>query len=397
MRSQELGYEWMLGHRALGDIAAKVIEGHRVNFDEGMRLYLEGEPGFLGSLANLVRERKNGNHCYFNRNIHIEPTNVCVFDCKFCSYSRLYKHREEGWEMSAEEMLDKVKAYDGRPLTEVHIVGGVHPKMDLKFFGEVLRSIKSHRPEVHIKAFTAVELDYMIRKAKLSYEEGLTYLMACGLGSLPGGGAEIFDEATREQIAADKCSAENWLTIHRTAHRLGLKSNATMLYGHIERYEHRIDHMERLRRLQDETGGFNAFIPLKFRNRDNQMSHIDETTHIEDLRNYAVARIFMDNFDHLKAYWPMIGRYTAQLSLDFGVDDLDGTIDDTTRIYSMAGAEEQHPAMSTNDICSLIREMERVPVERDTLYNTVTEFESSARELEATSPFTRVAQRPSVE
>lgn len=383
--------------RSFDPIASKVEAGERLSQEEGLRLFQHADLGLLGSLANAVRERKNGNRTYFNRNIHIEPTNVCVFDCKFCSYSRLYKHREEGWELSAEQMLDKVKAYDGKPLTEVHIVGGVHPKMDIHFFGELLRKIREHRPDLHIKAFTAVELDYMIRKAKMSYEEGLGYLIECGLDSLPGGGAEIFDEELREQIAGDKCSSENWLEIHRTAHKLGLKSNATMLYGHIETYEHRLNHMERLRRLQDETGGFNAFIPLKFRNKDNQMSHVPESTLIEDLKNYAISRIYLDNFDHIKAYWPMIGRYTAQLSLDFGVDDLDGTIDDTTRIYSMAGAEEQHPAMSTDEICHLIRQMGRTPVERDTLYNVIREYDRDPHLTPASRVLTRMAVRPSVE
>jgi len=379
------------------ELAAKVLDGERLLPLEGHQLF-DLDLGFLGTLANIVREQKNANACYFNRNIHIEPTNVCVFDCKFCSYSRLYKNREAGWELSAEEMLDRVKAYDGKPLTEVHIVGGVHPKMDLKFFGELLKEIKRHRPELHIKAFTAVELDYMIRKAKLTYEEGLSYLIDCGLGSLPGGGAEIFDEQLRAQIAGDKCTSEEWLEIHRTAHRLGLKSNATMLYGHIETYGHRIDHMERLRQLQDETGGFNTFIPLKFRNKENQMSHVLETTHIEDLKNFAVSRIYLDNFDHIKAYWPMIGRYTAQLSLDFGVDDLDGTIDDTTKIYSMAGAEEQHPVMTTEEICDLIRSMDREPVERDTLYNVLHRFgEGGSDGKRSALHENRAAVRPSVE
>jgi aminodeoxyfutalosine synthase len=390
--------ERLTAHRSLGGIAAKVFGGQRITVAEGLQLYEEGELGFVGSLADGIRRQKHGNRCYFNHNIHIEPTNVCVFDCKFCSYSRLYKQRDQGWELTANQMLDRVRAYDGRPLTEVHIVGGVHPKMDIHFFGGLLRSIREHRPDLHIKAFTAVELDYMIRKAKMTYEEGLGYLIDCGLGSLPGGGAEVFDENVRARIAADKCSSENWLEIHRTAHRLGLKSNATMLYGHVESYAHRIDHMQRLRDLQDETGGFNAFIPLKFRNKDNQMSDVAETTHIEDLRNYAISRIYLDNFDHIKSYWPMIGRFTAQLSLDFGVNDLDGTIDDTTKIYSMAGAEEQHPSMTTDEICTLIWQMDREPVERDTLYNVIRRFKAPVTD---TNPVAATAvaleSRPAVE
>lgn len=360
--------------KELQGIAQKIEAGERITVQEGILLFEKGELGFLGMLANKVRERKNGNHTYFNRNFHIEPTNVCVFACKFCSYSRLYKNREEGWELSIEQMLDRVKAYDGIPITEVHVVGGVHPKMDLDFFCTLLSEIKKHRPDLHIKAFTAVELDYMIRKAKLSYEEGIKKLIASGLNSIPGGGAEIFDETIRQQISADKCTAVQWLDIHETVHKLGLHSNATMLYGHIESYAHRIDHMNRLRELQDRTNGFNTFIPLKFRNKENDMSHVPESTMVEDLKNYAVSRIFMDNFPHIKAYWPMIGRNTAQVALSFGVDDVDGTIDDSTKIYTMAGAEEQSPALSTAQLVQLIKDAGRTPVERDTLYNVVKEY-----------------------
>jgi aminodeoxyfutalosine synthase len=359
---------------SLETIAEKIYTGQRISFNEGVHLFEKGELGFLGKLANFVREKKNGNTTYFNRNFHIEPTNVCVFTCNFCSYSRLYKNREEGWELSEQQMLDIVKSYDGKPVTEVHIVGGVHPKLDLHFFAGLLKKIKLHRPELHIKAFTAVELDYMFRKAKMSPKEGLEYLKAHGLDSLPGGGAEIFDESIREKISADKCSSEEWLHIHETAHGCGLHTNATMLYGHIENYNHRINHLERLRTLQDKTSGFNTFIPLKFRNKDNDMSHVSESTVVEDLKNYAVSRIYLDNFNHIKAYWPMIGRSTAQLSQAFGVDDLDGTIDDTTKIYSMAGAEDQHPALSTEQLVTLISQSGRTPVERDTLYNVVNEF-----------------------
>jgi aminodeoxyfutalosine synthase len=361
------------GH-SLQSIADKVYSGQRISFEEGVHLFEEGELGFLGSVANFVREKKNGNTTYFNRNFHIEPTNVCVFTCNFCSYSRLYKNREEGWELSEQQMLDIVKSYDGKPVTEVHIVGGVHPKLDLHFFATLLKKIKAHRPELHIKAFTAVELDYMFRKAKMTEEQGLNYLKEHGLNSLPGGGAEIFDEEVRQKISADKCSSTQWLKIHETAHTLGMHTNATMLYGHIETYANRIDHLDRLRRLQDKTSGFNTFIPLKFRNKDNDMSHVSESTVIEDLKNYAVSRIYLDNFNHVKAYWPMIGRSTAQLSQAFGVDDLDGTIDDTTKIYSMAGAEEQHPTLTTEELVTLIGQSGRTPVERDTLYNVVNEF-----------------------
>lgn len=301
---------------------------------------------------------------------------MCVFDCKFCSYSRLLKQKEGSWEMSAEQMLDIVRSYKGKPVTEVHIVGGVHPKLGLDFFADLLSKVRAIMPEIHIKAFTVVELDYMFRKAKVSTAEGLQILKDHGLNSLPGGGAEIFDEEIRKQICEDKCSSEVWLAIHETAHRLEIPSNATMLYGHIESFEHRIDHMDRLRKLQDRTKGFNTFIPLKFRNGDNQMSNVPEVSVIEDMRNYAVSRIFMDNIPHLKAYWPMLGRTNAQLSLGFGVNDIDGTIDDSTKIYSMAGSEEQNPSMNTQELVELINAVGRHPIERDTLYNIRTDYKN---------------------
>src|SRR5688500_839340 len=358
----------------LRNIGEKILHQERLTQDEGLVLFEKGTLSFLGSMANFMRERLHGNTTYFNRNFHIEPTNVCVFACKFCSYSRLYAHRDEGWELSMQSMLDIVKQYDGKPVTEVHIVGGVHPKMNLEFFAELLRKIKAHRPDLHIKGFTAVELDYMFRKAKMTVEEGMQYLKNAGLDSLPGGGAEIFHPEIRQQIADDKVDANGWLQIHETAHRLGMHSNATMLYGHIENYGHRIDHMERLRQLQDKTKGFNTFIPLKFRNKDNEMSHVAESSIIEDMKMYAVARLYLDNFPHLKAYWPMLGRQNAQLTMAFGVNDIDGTIDDSTKIYSMAGSEEQTPSMTTKQLVQLIKSARRKAVERDTLYGIVEEF-----------------------
>lgn len=273
-----------------------------------------------------------------------------------------------------EEMLDIVRKYDNQPVTEVHIVGGVLPQYDMQFYLDLFRKIHAHRPDLHIKALTPVEYHYIFKKAKTDYTSGMRLMKEAGLGSIPGGGAEIFHPEIRNQIAKDKCTADQWLAIHEEWHKLGMRSNATMLYGHIEKYRHRIDHMERLRLLQDRTGGFQTFIPLKFRNQDNQMSHIPEVSVIEDLRNYAVSRIYLDNFDHIKAYWAMISRSTAQLSLNFGVDDIDGTLDDTTKIYSMAGAEEQAPAMSTKELVTLIRQVGREPVERDTLYHVITDF-----------------------
>jgi len=367
----------------LHDIAEKIFNGERITDEQGLLLFEKGSLPFLGSLANHIREKLHGDRTYFNRNFHIEPTNVCVFSCNFCSYSRLYADREQGWELSADDMLNMVKKYDGKPITEVHIVGGVHPKLNLEFFADILKRIKAHRPHLHIKGFTAVELDYMFRKAKMTNEEGLKYLQQAGLDSLPGGGAEIFHPEVREQICADKVSTEGWLKIHETAHRLGMHSNATILYGHIETYSHRIDHMSRLRQLQDETKGFNTFIPLKFRNKDNDMSNEPESSIVEDMKMYAVARIYLDNFPHLKAYWPMLGRQNAQLSLSFGVNDIDGTIDDTTKIYSMAGAEEQNPSMTTSELVTLIKQVKRKPIERDTLYNEIRDYsEIDLRDIE---------------
>ncbi len=360
--------------KGLVNIAEKIRNEERITDEEGLLLFEKGSLPFVGALANAIRERLHGQTTYFNRNFHIEPTNICVFSCNFCAYSRLYAHREEGWELTADQMLDIVKSYDGKPVTEVHIVGGVHPRLTMAFFTEVLKKIKSHRPELHIKGFTPVELDYMFRKAKLTVDEGMKILHEAGLDSLPGGGAEIFHPDIRQQICADKVDAVGWLAIHEAAHKLGMHSNATMLYGHIEKYLHRIDHMRRLRDLQDRTGGFNTFIPLKFRNKDNDMSHVPESSIVEDMRMYAIARIYMDNFPHLKAYWPMLGRQNAQMALSFGVNDIDGTIDDTTKIYSMAGSEEQNPSMSTAQLVALIRQAGRKPVERDTLYHVIREF-----------------------
>ena len=361
-------------------IANKVNAGQRITDKDCLYLFEKASLGFVGSLANAIKERLHGDKVFFNRNFHIEPTNVCVFSCNFCSYSRLYAKREDCWELSIDQMLHMVKQYDGKPITEVHIVGGVHPKMDLQFFADLLKAIKAHRPDLHIKAFTAVEYDYMFRKAKVTVEEGLKFLIEAGLDSIPGGGAEIFHPEIREKICADKVDADGWLLIHETAHKLGLPSNATMLYGHIEKFEHRIDHMRRLRELQDRTRGFNTFIPLKFRNKDNDMSNVPETSVVEDMKMYAIARIYLDNLPHLKAYWPMLGRQNAQLTLSFGVDDIDGTIDDTTKIYSMAGSEEQNPAMSTTELVNLIKQVRRVPVERDTVYNEIKNYSDTVDE-----------------
>lgn len=358
----------------LRNIVQKVQNAERLSIEDGVLLFDEAPLGYLATLANYIRESKHGNRTYFNRNFHVEPTNVCLYTCTFCSYSRLIKKRDEGWEYSLDDIMDIIKKYDDQPVTEVHIVGGVLPQYDVPFYTELFQRIRAHRPELHIKALTPVEYHYIFKKAKISYEEGMKQMKEAGLDSMPGGGAEIFHPEIRDQIAGGKCTGEQWLRIHEIWHELGHRSNATMLYGHIESYFHRVHHMDLLRQLQDKTGGFQTFIPLKFRNKGNQMSHVEESTIIEDLKNYAVSRIYLDNFDHIKAYWPMISRQTAQMSLAYGVDDIDGTIDDTTKIYTMAGSEEQNPAMSTNDLVKLIRQVDRHPIERDTLYNVVADF-----------------------
>ena len=355
-------------------IAEKVKLNQRISFDEGILLYEKGELGYLGTLANFIREQRHGDLTYFNRNFHIEPTNLCVYDCKFCSYSVLIKEKSQGWQYTMKDMMEIVKKYDSEPVTEVHLVGGVLPQYDLKFYSELFTKIHEHRPGIHVKALTPVEYHYIFKKAKIDYATGMKLMKESGLDSIPGGGAEIFHPDIREQIAKDKCTGEQWLQIHEEWHKLGMRSNATMLYGHIEKFVHRVDHLDQLRKLQDRTSGFQTFIPLKFRNQDNQMSHIPEVSVIEDLRNYAISRIYLDNFDHIKAYWAMISRNTAQLSLNFGVDDIDGTLDDTTKIYSMAGAEEQNPAMSTQELVELIKQVGRHPIERDTLYNVITDY-----------------------
>jgi aminodeoxyfutalosine synthase len=354
----------------LNNIASKVFKNQRITNNEALILYQEAELGYLGILANYIREIKNKNYTFYNRNFHIEPTNICIYNCRFCSYSR--KIGQEGsWEYDLNKIKETTQTYIGKKVTEAHIVGGVHPQRDIYYYASLIKSVKEILPEIHIKAFTAVEIEFMIKKAKISNKEGLEILKEAGLDSIPGGGAEIFDEKIRKEICPDKTSSSDWLSLHKTAHQIGIPTNATMLYGHIENYEHRVDHLSRLRDLQDETNGFNVFIPLKYRNYNNDLNEIGEVSVIEDLKNYAISRIYLDNFNHIKAYWPMIGKQTTQLSLSFGVDDIDGTIDDSTKIYSMAGVEDQNPSMNSEQIVKLIQDAKRIPVERDTLYNFI--------------------------
>ena len=354
------------------EIEYKLAAGERISEEECLWLYKEAELEWLQKKADSIRSQKHGDKAFYNRNIHFEPTNKCIYSCKFCSFYRKPNATEaEGaWDYSLEDLNAKLAPYGKDDLTEIHITGGVHPDRGIDWAVELLTFIKSARPQIHIKAFTAVEVTWMCKVSKLSVKEGLTALKKAGLGSLPGGGAEIFDPEVRRKIAGGKAPADRWLEVHGTAHKLGIESNATMLYGHIEEYEHRVDHMSKLRKLQDETGGFNAFIPLRYRNENNKLSHRDEVNREEDLRNFAVARIFMDNIEHLKAYWVMLGVENAFESLKYGVDDLDGTVDDSTKIYSMAGSME-HPALNSQFIIDTIKEKGRLPVERDSLYQEV--------------------------
>ena len=352
------------------DIALKILDGTRITPSEGVALYTDADTSLLALLADQVRKRTIGEYVFYNRNVHIEPTNICVYDCKFCSYS--HHQSRESWELTIDEMVRTVVNL-GDEITEVHIVGAVHPGRDIYYYADLVKRVHEARPTLHIKAYTAIEIEYMAKKSGLSFEQGLRLLKDAGLNSLPGGGAEIFDDKVREQICGKKSTTEAWLQVHEAAHQLGIPTNATILYGHIETFAHRIQHMELLRQLQDRTGGFNAYIPLKFKNKNNEMSYIEEVSLIEDLRNYAVSRIYLDNIPHLKAYWPMIGKEMAALSLAFGVDDLDGTINDSTKIYSLAGAGDQNPSLSSDEIRQLITKAGRVPAERDSLYNIISE------------------------
>ena len=353
-------------------IADRILSSIRISPEEGLYLYEHADLSVLGMLADQCKKKKSGDLVYFNRNIHIEPTNICIYQCRFCAYSRK-KDQPGSWEYSMDEIIAMIEPHISRNITEVHIVGGVHPDRDIHYYADMLRDIKKRYPHLHIKAFTAVELDHMIAKAGLSLEEGLALLKKSGLDSIPGGGAEIFDPDIRRILCSEKSTGEKWITVHKATHKTGLPSNATMLYGHIETYRQRINHLQKLRELQDETGGFNAFIPLKFRNANNEFSHIAEIPHIEDLRNYAVSRIYLDNFAHIKAYWPMIGKEIAQLALSFGADDIDGTIDDTTKIYSMAGVKEKNK-LTVDEMLDLIRKAGKQPAERDSVYNVLKTF-----------------------
>jgi aminodeoxyfutalosine synthase len=354
----------------LDDIGAKLDAGARLSLDDGVRLMKQHDVGALGQLANRVRERRHGDRTYFNVNMHLNATNVCVADCHFCSFARLEVGMPGAFTMSVDEALDKVRA---KPLdmTEIHIVNGLHPGLPFEYYEDLLQAIKRERPALHIKAFTAVEIQFFADKYGMTIPKVLERLIAAGLGSLPGGGAEIFADRVRRKICADKVDAAGWLAIHKVAHAMGLRSNCTMLYGHIETVEERVDHLIRLRELQDESGGFQTFIPLAFHNENNALEKLPGPTGIDDLRVFAVSRLLLDNIPHVKAYWAMLGVKTAQIALWYGADDLDGTVEEE-KIYKMAGSRAPD-ALSRSELVRLIRSAGRVPVERDTLYNVVAE------------------------
>ena len=356
--------------RQCSDIIDSVAAGARLSAEDALTLWREAPLWQLGELAVARKREISGDKVFYNKNFHLEPTNLCVFNCKFCSFRRTVGSTE-AWDMSMEEVEQMVRRYEKSGVTEVHIVGGVHPHHDIYYYCDMIRRVKAILPSVAVKAFTAIELSYMIRNAGLTTEQGLRLLIDAGMEAIPGGGAEIFDETIRQQICPDKGSTAEWFDVHRTAHQLGIKSNATMLYGHIEELHHRVDHLMRLRELQDETGGINAFIPLKYRNFGNSMSAIGEVSVVEDLRTLAMSRLILDNVPHIKAYWVMYGKQTTEMALAFGADDIDGTIDDSTKIYSMAGADDKRPAMSVDEMHAMVARVGFRAVERDTHYNEI--------------------------
>jgi len=349
-------------------IAEKMHAGERVSFDEGLFLDRDADLFTLGRLANAIRERKNGRYAFYNTNVHLNPTNVCVYRCTFCAF-RADLRAEKAYTFTDEMIRERVREAAERGATEIHVVGGLHHLKKFDWYLNVIRTIKETCPAIHIKAWTPVEIHWFSYMTKKPYRWVLEQMMQAGLGSMPGGGAEIFHPDIREQICEHKADAASWFEIHRTAHDLGLRTNATMLYGHIERAEHRIDHLCRLRDLQDETGGFQTFIPLAFHPENTGLSHLPKPSGLTDLRMMALSRIMLDNFDHIKAYWIMLGEKTAQMALSFGADDIDGTVVHEL-IYHDAGAKTPE-GLTVEQLHRLIREAGREPVERDTLYRRV--------------------------
>ncbi len=358
----------------LASVHAKVIAGERLNTEEGLALFATGDLLALGWMANRVRERMNGNVCYFNVNRHINPTNVCVAACRLCAFGRK-KDTPGAYTMALEEAFQTAASGYTEAVTEFHIVGGLHPDLPLEYFLDLVSGLKERFPQVHLKAFTMVEVSFLAKRAKLSIRDTLLKLKAAGVDSCPGGGAEIFADRVRHIICDHKIDGNEWLDTARIAHEIGLRSNATMLYGHVENDEDRVDHLMRLRDLQDETGGFQTFIPLAFHPDNTALQHLPKTTGLLDIKTIAVSRLVLDNFQHIKAYWQMLTPKIAQIALRFGADDLDGTVIEE-KIYHDAGATTPQ-GMARTELQRLIREAGRVPVERDTLYHPVVRDETS--------------------
>lgn len=352
---------------SINQIQKKVLSGKRLTRKDGIELFKSNDLLALGRMASHVAHKKNGNRAFFVRNMHINPTNICVNRCKFCAFSKT-AGEPGAYEMSFDDILGKARAA-GKGVREFHIVSGLHPDLPFEWFLDMLRMLKKEFPKIHLKAFTAVEIDYFSKISGLSIKDTLLKLKEAGLGSMPGGGAEIFNPAVRNTLCAEKISGKRWLEVIKAAHQVGLKTNATMLYGHIETYEHRIDHLLKLRELQDKTNGFQAFIPLSFQPVDTDIKKASYTTGFDDLKTLAISRLMLDNFDHIKAYWVMLGEKIAQVSLNFGVDDLDGTVVEE-RIAKAAGGTTDG-SMTKDEIVWLIKQADRIPVERDTVYNVV--------------------------
>jgi aminodeoxyfutalosine synthase len=364
----------------LDRIQQKIARGERLDFDDGLALFLEPDLLAVGQLANQIREARHGDRTYFNRNMRVEVTNVCVASCLFCSFAKLEEHMPGAHTMRLEEAWKELEDRMDDPPSEVHIVNGLHPGLPFSYYEDLLRGFKRIDPKVHLKCFTAVEIHFFAQHYGMTHTQVLERLRAAGLDSLPGGGAEIFDEDVRKRISPDKATADEYLEVHRVAHRLGLRTNVTMLYGHIETFAHRVDHILRTRALQDETKGLQAFIPLAFHPDGNGMKNLPAPTAVDDLRTIAVSRLLLDNVDHIKAYWVSLTPDVAQIALRFGADDIDGTIVHET-IYKAAGTRSPG-ALGYDELVRLIREAGREPIERDTLYNVVKEH-AKARAPEA--------------
>jgi aminodeoxyfutalosine synthase len=360
----------MISDKRLTPVAEKVIRGERLDFQDGLTLFESDDLTSIGRLANFVRETKNGSDTFFTVNRYVNHTNVCVVSCKLCAFA-VRPRQEGGWTYTAEEIVEQVRPSIAHGVTELHIVGGLHPWLKFDYYTDLMRKLKSAYPDVHLKAFTMVEIDFLAKISKQSIRETIIALREAGLDSCPGGGAEIFHQEIRDEICDHKMDADRWLEISRTCHELGIRTNCTMLYGHIERFEHRVDHILRLRDLQDETRGFNCFVPLHFHKANTVYENqVDEASPADDLKTIAVSRLLLDNIDHIKAYWIGIGEKVAQVALSFGADDLGGTIADE-RIFKMAGAETDATTMSRQKLEKLIRDAGRTPVQTDSVYRRI--------------------------